>query len=72
MNTIVKKHYPADRLPDDLRDGLRKGARVQISIIEESAPLKQVRLSELVGTGANVHGDENEVLKHIEAGREDR
>lgn len=32
MNRIVKDHYPAERLPDDLRADLPEGADVRITI----------------------------------------
>ncbi len=37
MNRIVKEHYPVDRLPDDLRQGLEPGAQITITIVEEEA-----------------------------------
>lgn len=32
MNKIVREHYPAERLPDDLRDNIPAGADVRITI----------------------------------------
>ncbi|HVX82889.1 MAG TPA: hypothetical protein VHB23_16080 [Devosiaceae bacterium] len=37
MNTIVRKHYPVERLPADLREGLPAGADVTVMVAEESA-----------------------------------
>ncbi|MFB9951588.1 hypothetical protein ACFFP0_22290 [Rhizobium puerariae] len=36
MNKIVRDHYPAANLPEDLRQGLEKDATVRIVIEEES------------------------------------
>lgn len=71
MNVIVKKHYPVEKLPADLREGLGSGtAHVTIEIAAEETP-ERVRLSELVGTMPNVHGDEHEVVRYLREGRED-
>ncbi|OLP52651.1 hypothetical protein BJF92_14655 [Rhizobium rhizosphaerae] len=34
MNKIVREHYPASKLPEDLREGLPEGAMVRIVIDE--------------------------------------
>ncbi|WP_037545975.1 hypothetical protein [Stappia stellulata] len=36
MNRIIKKHYPAEKLPLDLRAGLPSGAFVNITIETEN------------------------------------
>jgi len=39
MNRIVKEHYPAGRLPEDLREGLDPGAEVTVTVeVAEIAP----------------------------------
>ena len=35
MNKLMFEHYPASKLPADLREGLDKGATVRIVIEEE-------------------------------------
>ena len=71
MNVIVRKRYPASKLPADLRDGPSEDASVEIQIARETtAPV--LRIADLVGTGPNVRGDERAVLGQIAAGREDR
>jgi hypothetical protein len=48
MNRIVKEHYPAEKLPEDLREGLPPGAQVTVTVIEEEArPEKALSLDEL-------------------------
>ena len=42
MNRIVKEHYPASKLPDDLREGLAPGAEVTVTIVEEEPPSEKV------------------------------
>ena len=48
MNRIVKEHYPASRLPDDLREGVDPAAVVTVTIVEEQAsPQRAVTLEEV-------------------------
>ena len=35
MNKIVKEHYPASKLPEDLRAGVDPAATVTVTIVEE-------------------------------------
>lgn len=71
MNEIVRKHYPASRLPADLRQDIPEGAEVDLTITIHSAQ-PRINIADLVGTGQNVHGNEQEVLDYIAAGRADR
>lgn len=36
MNKIVREHYPVDRLPEDLREGI-EGPYVRVTIVREEA-----------------------------------
>jgi hypothetical protein len=72
VNKIVKKHYPIERLPADLRSGLQEHGWVNIEIEPERATPLRKSLSRLVASGKNVHGDEKAVLSEIRALREDR
>jgi hypothetical protein len=72
MNEIVRKHYPASKLPEDLRAHLPAEALVEIRITQEDGPRpKPIRLVDLIGKGENVHGTEQEVLSWIREGRDD-
>jgi hypothetical protein len=35
MNKVVREHYPASKLPDDLRRGISPDASVKVTIEEE-------------------------------------
>ena len=39
MNRIVREHYPVEKLPEDLRDGLPIGATVTVTV-EDEAPAR--------------------------------
>jgi hypothetical protein len=47
MNKIVKEHYPASKLPEDLRAGVDPAATVTVTIVEEEAPEKVMSLEEI-------------------------
>jgi hypothetical protein len=34
MNTIITRHYPASKLPDDLRDGIDPSSLVTVTITQ--------------------------------------
>lgn len=38
MNKIVLKHYPASKLPEELRSGLAADASVRVTVEEEAVP----------------------------------
>jgi hypothetical protein len=48
MNRIVLEHYPASKLPDDLRAGVDPSSTVTVTIVEEEkAPEKVMTLEEI-------------------------
>jgi hypothetical protein len=49
MNRIVKEHYPASKLPEDLRAGVDPSATVTVTVVEEntSEPQKVMTLEEI-------------------------
>ncbi len=42
MNKIVKEHYPASKLPEDLRAGVDPAATVTVTIVEEEKPPERI------------------------------
>lgn len=47
MNRIVREHYPASRLPEDLRPSNDPAARVTVIVEEEARPEKVLTLEEI-------------------------
>ena len=43
MNRIVKEHYPVERLPEELREGLDPQARARVSIEVDMQPQGKLR-----------------------------
>ena len=54
MNKIVKEHYPASKLPEDLRAGVDPSSTVTVTIVEEEtrAPRKVMSLEEILALRA--------------------
>jgi hypothetical protein len=42
MNRIVLEHYPASKLPDDLRAGVDPSSTVTVTIVEEKKRPEQI------------------------------
>jgi len=42
MNKIVKEHYPAAKLPVELREGIDPAGHVTVTVVEEEKPPKHV------------------------------
>ena len=72
MNKIVRKFYPVERLPTDLRLGLPKGGWVHVELDPNVGEPSVEKLASLVGSGRNVHGDVDAVLRAVDAMRDDR
>jgi hypothetical protein len=48
MNRITREHYPASRLPEDLRAGVDPSSTVTVTIVEEEKrPEKVMTLDEI-------------------------
>jgi hypothetical protein len=48
MNRIVREHYPASKLPEDLRAGVDPSSTVTVTIVEdEKRPEKVMSLDEI-------------------------
>lgn len=42
MNRIVKEHYPASKLPVELREGIDPGGQVTVTVVVEEKPPEHV------------------------------
>ena len=47
MNKLTREHYPASKLPDDLRGQIDPSGHVTITIVEEEGPRKAKSLEEI-------------------------
>ncbi|MEA3533377.1 hypothetical protein [Rhizobium sp. CC-YZS058] len=69
MNKIVREHYPAAKLPEELRQGLDADARVRIVIEEEASDMPSlpqiVPLPDLDALASNRSQTVEELLETI-------
>lgn len=75
MNKIVLEHYPAAKLPEELREGIEPGASVRVTVEEEARrkPLDPEKLLELMRAAqANAPGTTlDEAVARIRALRDE-
>ncbi len=77
MGEIAKhviEHFPVDKLPPELRQGLESGKYVRITVEEASSPMVESaprRLTDLIGAGKGVYGSPEEALAGIRALRDE-
>ena len=72
MNKIVREHYPAERLPEELREGLAPDARVTVTIETEVPPEKVLTLEEMFALRREVFSSPEEAVRHVRALRDER
>lgn len=58
---IVVEHFPVDRLPDELRQGLEPGMTARIVIEPDDVEPRRRKLSHLLGCGRGVYTEEEAV-----------
>ena len=72
MNKIVKEHYPAANLPEDLREGLDPQQRVTVTIATEDAKSeKPLSLSELFAMRQPPYRSLQEILDSLRHQRDE-
>jgi hypothetical protein len=47
MSEIVRKNYPASKLPEDLREGIDPTTTVTVTVVDEAPPYKPMTLEEI-------------------------
>ena len=72
MNKIVREHYPASRLPDDLREGIDPSKNVTVTVIQEERPERVMTFEEIFATRRPPYLTREQIDEHIRELREDR
>ena len=65
MNRIVRKHFPADRLPQELREGLEADGFVTVTVEQEARGRRGPSLEELFARARPTFKDADDVEAHI-------
>jgi hypothetical protein len=73
MNTIITRHYPASKLPEDLREGINPSSLVTVTIIQRrtSPPQATAVPDEISGTREHANPTK-EIGVEIRGGSDDR
>jgi hypothetical protein len=72
MNRIVRQHYPASRLPEDLREGIDPAREVTVTVSVDDAPPERVMsLDEIFASGRPRYESLAEINKHVRSMREE-
>lgn len=73
MNKIVKEHYPASKLPVELREGIDPQGHVTVTVVEEEKPPERVMtLEEIMAARRPPYLTAKEIDEAIDELREDR
>jgi hypothetical protein len=73
MNKIVKEHYPAAKLPVDLREGIDPTGHVTVTVVEEEKPPERVMtLEEIIAARRPPYLSAKEIDEMIDELRGDR
>ncbi len=71
MNKIVREHYPVAKLPDDLRPSGDPGARVTVTIEEETKPASVMTLEEIFSLSGFSRRTKREIDAEISRARDE-
>ncbi|MGJ0425905.1 MULTISPECIES: hypothetical protein [unclassified Methylocystis] len=71
MNRIVREHYPAAKLPEELRDGIDSNATVTITVEIEPPPEQILSLEEMFALRRDVFMSIRDVDEHVSAMRDE-
>jgi hypothetical protein len=71
MNKLVKQHYPAAKLPEELRVGIDPNAQVTITVEAETQPEQIMSLEEMFAERRDVYASQSEINAHIDAIRDE-
>lgn len=71
MNKTVRAHYPAEKLPQELREGLAPGARVTVTIEDETKPESVMTLEDIFATRRPPFRSRSEIDADLRTDREE-
>jgi hypothetical protein len=71
MNRIVREHYPAFKLPEDLREGLDPSAEVVVTVEEVEKPDRIMTIDEIFAAREPPFLSKDEISRMIRAQRDE-
>jgi hypothetical protein len=72
MNKVVREHYPASKLPDELREGIDPSKDVTVTVVEEERPECVLTLDQIFALRRPPFLSKEEIDEHIRELRRDR
>jgi CBS-domain-containing membrane protein len=71
MNKIVRRHFPAEKLPEELKAGLDPCSQVTVTLEAEDRPEKVMSLEEMFALRRDVYASQREINADIDAVRDE-
>jgi len=71
MNKIFREHYPAAKLPQELRQGLDPQARVTVTVEPETTPADVMTLEQMFALRRDVFASQDEIEQHVRSLRDE-
>lgn len=71
MNRIVRDHYPAAKLPEDLREGIDPAAEVVVTVEEVERPRRVLTSEEIYALRRPPFRTAEEIMRTIRQGRDE-
>lgn len=69
---IITEHYPAEKLPEEIRRGIEKGQMVRVTVEPEDAANKQLPpLTSFLGAGKGAYSTPEDAVAAIRALRDE-
>jgi hypothetical protein len=62
---IVTEHYPAEKLPEELRAGLESGQLVRVTVEPEAPPVARRPLTSYHGAAKGLYSSPEDVIESI-------
>ena len=65
MNKVIREHYPASKLPDELRQGIDPATWVTVTITEDKPPYKPMSLEEIFSSRRPPYRSADDIVRGI-------
>ncbi|MEA2907811.1 MAG: hypothetical protein QOI12_5198 [Alphaproteobacteria bacterium] len=72
MNEIIRRNYPASKLPEDLREGLDPSSSVTVTVVPDTRPYEPMTLEEIFAARRPPYRTKEEIVASIRKLREER
>jgi hypothetical protein len=71
MNKVIREHYPAAKLPEELRAGIDPNASVKITVEIEEPPQRVMSLEEMFELRRDVFPSQRDIDDHVKTLRDE-